>query len=157
MRLDIENLPSDVDLLHHLVRDMVVAVETRDDEIGRLQRIIKQLQRARFGRQSERLDPDQLALGLEDLDADIAQEEAGLPPEAPGKEQKPGRASGDRPSLPEHLPREDMKLDGVVTLTGRTGTGICGSLSRWTKSALSVTDFHQTSFATLFGSMPGSL
>jgi RNase P/RNase MRP subunit p29 len=33
---------------------------------------------------------------------------------------------------------------GIVTLTGRTRTGICGSLSRWTTSALSVTDFHQT-------------
>ncbi len=45
MRLDLENLPSDIDLLHRLVRDMVVVVETRDDEIGRLQRIIKELKR----------------------------------------------------------------------------------------------------------------
>ena len=67
MRLDLKNLPTDISLLHHLVCDMAVVVETRDDEIERLQRIIKQLQRARFGRQSERLDPDQLALGLEDL------------------------------------------------------------------------------------------
>ncbi len=62
MRLDLANLPSDIDLLHRLVRDMAVVVETRDDEIGRLQRLIKQLQRARFGRRSERLDADQLAL-----------------------------------------------------------------------------------------------
>ncbi len=66
---------------------------TRDDEIGRLQRLIKQLQRTQFGRRSERLDPDQLALGLEDLGADIARAEADLPPLAPGKEQKPGRAT----------------------------------------------------------------
>jgi len=111
MRLDLENLPSDVGLLHHLVCDMAVVVETRDDEIERLQRIIKQLQRARFGRQSERLDPDQLALGLEDLDADIARAEADLPPLVPGKEQKSKRASDDRPSLPDHLPREDVTLD----------------------------------------------
>ena len=111
MRLDLENLPSDIGLLHGLVCDMAVVVETRDDEIERLQRIIKQLQRAQFGRQSERLDPNQLALGLEDLDADIARAEADLPPLAPGKEQKPGRASDDRPSLPDHLPREDVKLD----------------------------------------------
>ena len=32
-------------------------------------------------------------------------------PISPGKEQKPGRASDDRPSLPDHLPREDVKLD----------------------------------------------
>ena len=76
MRLDLENLPADVGLLHRLVRDMAAAVETRDDEIERLQRLIKQLQRTQFGRRSERLDPDQLALGLEDLDADIARAEA---------------------------------------------------------------------------------
>ena len=111
MRLDLENLPSDIGLLHRLVCDMAVVVETRDDEIERLQRIIKQLQRARFGRQSERLDPNQLALGLEDLDADIARAEADLPPEAPGEEQKPRRVSDDRPSLPDHLPREDVTLD----------------------------------------------
>ncbi len=111
MRLDLENLPSNIDLLHRLVRDMATVVESRDDEIERLQRLIKQFQRSRFGRRSERLDPDQLALGLEDLDADIVRAEADLPPLASGKEQKPGRASDDRPSLPDHLPREDVKLD----------------------------------------------
>ena len=108
MRLDLKNLPTDISLLHHLVCDMAVVVETRDDEIERLQRIIKQLQRARFGRQSERLDPDQLALGLEDLDADIAW--AALPPGAPD-EKKPGRTSDDHPGMPDHLPREDVTLD----------------------------------------------
>ena len=37
-------------------------------EIERLRLLIRQLQRGRFGRHSERLDPDQLQLGLEDLD-----------------------------------------------------------------------------------------
>jgi transposase len=67
MRLDLDNLPSDMVLL----RDMAAVVEHRDGEIERLQTIIKQLQRAQFGRRSERLDPDQLALALEDLDSDI--------------------------------------------------------------------------------------
>jgi hypothetical protein len=58
MRLDLENLPSDIDLLHRLVRDMATVVESRDNEIDRLQRLIKQFQRRRFGRRSERLDPD---------------------------------------------------------------------------------------------------
>ena len=66
MRLDLENLPADTALLHRLVRDMAAVVEHRDGEIERLHAIIKQLQRAQFGRRSERLDPDQLALGLED-------------------------------------------------------------------------------------------
>ena len=60
MQLDLDNLPSDTALLHRLVRDMAAAVEHRDGEIERLKSIIKKLQRAQFGRRSERLDPDQL-------------------------------------------------------------------------------------------------
>jgi len=113
MRLDLENLPSDVDLLHRLVRDMAAAVETRDDEITRLTNLIKQLQRARYGRRSERLDPDQMALGLEDLDSDIARVAARhevAPGIAPGTDPGPGAVSGRR-ALPDHLPREEVTLD----------------------------------------------
>jgi uncharacterized membrane protein YccC len=72
MQLDLNNLPTDAALLHRLVCDIAATIEHRDSEIERLKSIIKQLQRAQFGRRSERLDPDQLALGLEDLDGDIA-------------------------------------------------------------------------------------
>src|SRR5215217_2257169 len=41
-------------------------------EIERLRLLIRQLQRGRFGRRSERLDPDQLQLGLEDLEQTVA-------------------------------------------------------------------------------------
>lgn len=68
MRLDLDNLPSDTALLHQLVRDMAGVVAQRNDEIERLQAIIKKLNRMQFGRSAERLDPDQLALGLEDQD-----------------------------------------------------------------------------------------
>jgi len=68
MRLNLDNLPSDLVLLHGLLRDMAAVVEHRDSEIERLQTIVKQLQRTQFGGRSERLDPDQPALGLEDLD-----------------------------------------------------------------------------------------
>ena len=72
MRLDLDNLPSNMALLHGLVCDMAAVVEHCDGEIERLQTIIQQLQRTQFGRRSERLDPDQLVLGLEDLDSDIS-------------------------------------------------------------------------------------
>src|SRR3954451_5978117 len=50
-------------------------------EIEKLRLLIRQLQRRQFGRRSEKLDPDQLQLGLEDLEqtvaaAEVAQEEA---------------------------------------------------------------------------------
>jgi transposase len=43
MRFYFENLPSDKALLHRLVREMVVVVDSRDGEIESLQSIIKQL------------------------------------------------------------------------------------------------------------------
>jgi len=74
-RLDLNNLPSDTALLHRLLGDMASLVEQRDGEIDRLQLIIKQFRRARFGRRSERTDADQLALGLEDLETNKARVE----------------------------------------------------------------------------------
>jgi uncharacterized coiled-coil DUF342 family protein len=41
-------------------------------EIEKLRLLIRQLQRGQFGRRSERLDPDQLQLGLEDLEQTVA-------------------------------------------------------------------------------------
>ncbi len=111
MRLDLENLPSDIDLLHRLVRDMASVVESRDTEIDRLRRLIKQFQRRQFGRRSERLDPDQLALGLEDLDADVARTEAHqVPPPASDAALK-SRTASRRATLPGHLPRKEVRLD----------------------------------------------
>lgn len=107
MRLDLENLPSDIRLLHQLVREMAGLVESRDGEIERLQSIIKKLQRAQFGRRSERLDPDQLALALEDLDADIARIRESRPTAA----KLPSERTPHRKPLPDHLPREDVRLD----------------------------------------------
>lgn len=114
MDIDLAALPDDVDTLHRMISDMVSA---RNDErsqaqaeIDRLRNIIKTLQRVQFGRRSERLDNDQLQLGLEDLDADIARIEAALPA-APGARSKSPRTPSGRLSLPEHLQREDVKLD----------------------------------------------
>ena len=86
MDIDLAALPSDIDTLHQLVRDL--ATQIADDqselaqaqaEIERLKLIIRRFQRAQFGRRSERIDGDQLALGLEDLDADVARLQARHP------------------------------------------------------------------------------
>src|SRR4028119_1939112 len=45
-------------------------------EIEKLRLLIRKLQRGRFGRRSEKLDPDQLQLGLEDLEQTAAAAEA---------------------------------------------------------------------------------
>jgi transposase len=107
MQLDLNNLPTDTELLHRLVRDIVGTIGHRDSEIERLKSIIKQLQRTQFGRRSERLDSDQLALGLEDLDSDLAREEESV---RQVKKQQTERPSHRKP-LPDHLPRADVRLD----------------------------------------------
>ena len=82
----------------------------------RLDHIIAQLRRLQFGRRSEALDPDQLQLGLEDLEgaaAEVAAEEekgdAGL------QADRVCRRHAARPSLPEHLPRVEMVIEPAST------------------------------------------
>src|SRR3712207_5660601 len=50
--------------------------EAAQAEVEKLRLLIRQLQRGQFGRRSERLDPDQLQLGLEDLERTAAAAEA---------------------------------------------------------------------------------
>jgi transposase len=85
-----DTLPDDVAALHALVlsaraeRDAERAekgrvLEERDQLAGqndRLRHLLRQLQRLQFGRRSEKLDPDQLNLALEDLEQAVAEVEA---------------------------------------------------------------------------------
>src|SRR3954470_8730415 len=82
-------------------------------EIEKLRLLIRQLQRGQFGRRSERLDPDQLQLGLEDLEQTAAAAEA-------AQEQVAARSGTPRPprsrrrnlgALPAHLPRVEVLVD----------------------------------------------
>ena len=57
-------------------KDQMLA--TRDVELARLSAITTKLQRLKFGKSSEKLDPDQLALGLDDLDTAIGLAEAAV-------------------------------------------------------------------------------
>ena len=107
MRFDLANLPSDIALLKALVRDMAAAVESRESEIERLHAIIKKLQRAQFGRRSERLDPDQFELALEDIESDISRVRERHP--VPLAESE--KALPKRTPLPDHLPRVEQLID----------------------------------------------
>lgn len=81
-------------------------------EIEKLRLLIRQLQRGQFGRRSERLDPDQLQLGLEDLEQTAAAAEAGQ--EAAARSSTPRLTRPRRRnlgSLPAHLPRVEVLVD----------------------------------------------
>ena len=108
MRLDLENLSQDIAVLHRLVRDLAAGVEQRASEIDKLRLLVRQLQRGQFGRRSERLDPDQLQFGLEELVADIARAIADAP-EHPVLS-APEHEAPSRTAFAAHLPREDVTL-----------------------------------------------
>jgi transposase len=82
-------------------------------EIENLRLLIRQLQRGQFGRRSEKLDPDQLQLGLEDLEqtaaaAEAAQEEVAARNSTPRPPRVRRRNLG---ALPAHLPRVEVLVD----------------------------------------------
>src|SRR5215218_288616 len=83
-------------------------------EIEKLRLLIRRLQRGQFGRRSERLDPDQLQLGLEDLEQAIAAA-AEAAQEAAAKSSDPPRPPRSRRrnlgALPAHLPRVEVLVD----------------------------------------------
>jgi transposase len=110
MDIDLADLPDNVETLQRMVRTLATEranLTEAQAEIERLRLIVQKLQRSQFGRRAERLDDDQLQFGFEDLHADIARVEATLP----STTVKRPRSRPDRPSLPAHLPREDMRLD----------------------------------------------
>ena len=114
MHLDLAALPDDVDTLHQMIGDLAVALDSQraeaQAEIDRLRQLLKTLQRNRFGRSAERLDHDQLQLGLEDLDADIVQATPDLPEPADSTHEQRVVPNAP-PRLPDHLDREDLILD----------------------------------------------
>jgi transposase len=103
------------------LRALLVAERTRHaeeleaarGEADRLMAIIKELQRHRFGRRSEQLDPDQLALALEDLEQMLAAVEAAAEQadQATTKPATPRKRQINRGALPPHLRREEIVID----------------------------------------------
>jgi transposase len=93
---------------------VLVERDATQAEVEKLRLLIRQLQRGQFGRRSERLDPDQLQLGLEDLEqtaaaAEAAQAEAAArSSDAPRPPRSRRRNLG---SLPAHLPRVEVLVD----------------------------------------------
>jgi|SRR6185437_13660958 transposase len=97
MELDLAALPDDVDALHQLIRQLAAertgerkALSAAQVEIERLRLIVQKLQRLQFGRRAERLDGNQLELGLEDLGADIGRAENYCRRGRPTRNRSPG-------------------------------------------------------------------
>src|SRR5919206_251183 len=93
------------------------------EQNDRLRHLIRQLQRLQFGRRSERLDPDQLSLALEDIEQAIAETEDEQEKTDPAlKRARAETRRAARAPLPEHLPRIE-----VVIAPENTACRCCGS------------------------------
>jgi transposase len=109
----------DVEALHAL---LATARAQRDDAIAerdqallqndRLRHLLRQLQRAHFGRRSEKLDPEQLLLALEDIEQAIAANEAADDKKHPAAARaRSEKRRLNRGALPAHLPRVDVTIE----------------------------------------------
>ena len=125
------DLPEDIEALRAFaleesrkLAEVLAAKGEADAEIERLQSIIDAFMRHRFGPRSEQLDPEQLQLGLEDVETALGQARA-------EREAATGSARGERSrktnrgSLPAHLERIEQVVD-VEEVDGIRACPCCG-------------------------------
>ena len=118
--------PSDIEALQALLvatraeRDAALverdgAIAERDQALSqneRLQHLLHQLQRAQFGRRSEKLDADQLNLAFEDIEQAIAGNEADNDRKDPvAARARAAKRRVNRGALPGHLPRLHVTVE----------------------------------------------
>ena len=108
--MNMADLPDDVAAL----KAIVVAVHARN---ARLELLVAAFRQAMFGRRSEKIDPDQYDLALEDIETAIATIRA--EEEACEVTPKPAASSpraANRGSLPKHLPRVEEVIEPEATV-----------------------------------------
>src|ERR1700761_3824466 len=106
-----DQLPNDI----HALQALLAAARAERDEAlsqnDRLRHLLRQLQRAEFGRSSEKLDPDQLQLALEDVEQAVAGEAAAADRKDPAAARaRTDRRRAQRGALPGHLPHVDVTI-----------------------------------------------
>ena len=113
--LNMADLPDDVAAL----KAIVIAVQARNE---RLELLVAAFKQAMFVRKSERLDPDQFELALEDIETGIAtikaeEDACHLMPKPVASNPR----AANRGSLPKHLPRGEEVIEPETTVCGCGG------------------------------------
>ncbi|MEP7454120.1 IS66 family transposase [Phyllobacterium sp. SB3] len=132
--LDAADLPNDIAELKAMLIAATALGLRKDERIERLEKLVAAFKQAAFGRKSEKSDPEQFDLALEDLETAIAaihaEDEADT---APNKRVSKPRAA-NRGSLPKHLPRIDevIEPESLICACGgclhRIGEDVCERL-----------------------------
>ncbi|NHN90213.1 IS66 family transposase [Acetobacter conturbans] len=121
MKIALDNLPLDPITLQGMVRDLADALDEGQIEIERLQQIILEFRRARFGRSAETIEPDQLPLildtktGVETV-MDEQTNDDGLRRISPDSARSSFVKQPHRKPLPDHLSRSDVTIAPDVTV-----------------------------------------
>jgi transposase len=125
------DLPEDIEALRTFaleqsrkLAEVTLAKGEADAELERLQSIIDAFMRHRFGRRSDQLDPDQLELGLEDIETALGQARASRDA-ATGQERGARARNANRGSLPERLDVVPTTFRVLVTRRPRYGCRSC--------------------------------
>jgi len=113
-----DQLPTDIEVLQArlamVLAERDAAIAERDQALSqndRLRHLLQQLQRMQFGRRSEKLDPDQLALAFEDIEQAIAATEAADDKkDSVGARARAEKRRASRGALPVDLPRVHVTI-----------------------------------------------
>jgi transposase len=100
-----DKLPDDIAELKAIIR-------AQQDQNARLEALVASFKKALFGAKSEKIDPAQYELELEDIETAIAQVEAEIDKDertAPVRPAKPRQTN--RGSLPKHLERVEVVIE----------------------------------------------
>ncbi len=117
--LNAADLPDDVAALKAMLiaaqareraKDVAIAskdehIARKDERIERLEKLVAAFKQAAFGRKSEKTDPDQFDLALEDLETAMAAIHAEDEADTPAGTRTNRPRAIKRGSLPKHLPR----------------------------------------------------
>ena len=97
------------------LKAMLIASEARnlrkDERIERLEKLVAAFKQAAFGRRSEKIDPDQFELALEDLETGIAAIHAEEDAEDRVAKRPAKPRAANRGSLPKHLTRIEEVIE----------------------------------------------
>lgn len=94
------------------IAELKAIIRTQQDQNARLEALVASFKKALFGSKSEKIDPAQYELELEDIETAIAQVEAEINADertAPVRPTKPRQTN--RGSLPKHLERVEAVIE----------------------------------------------
>lgn len=123
--LDTADLPDDVAALKAMLiaaqaretaKDVAIAskdehIARKDERIERLEKLVAAFKQAAFGRKSEKTDPEQFDLALEDLETAMAAIHAEDEADATAGNRATKSRAINRGSLPKHLPRVEEVIE----------------------------------------------